>query len=317
MHDLPTTDQILAQRAVIDPVFLDSRTMRHPALDEALDCACTLKIETLNPVRSFKGRGTEAFMAAQPRSTTGVIATSSGNFGQGLARAATRRAVSATIVCPADANPLKVAAMRRLGATVDLADPREGDGKDLARGMASDQGLVFVEDGAHWEIAAGAGGIAQELTEAGLRPSVLLVQVGDGALAIGVGSWLKARSPETRVIGVVAAGAPALALSLEAGHPVEAAADTIADGMAIHRPVPGVVELLAQCVDEVLVVDDRAIRAAMRLLEDAAGVLTEPSGAAGVAAIMTNRERFAGIDVATIVTGSNVNPALRDLDAPA
>jgi threonine dehydratase len=256
-------------------------------------------------------------MAAQPPSTSGVIATSSGNFGQGLARAASRRGAAATIVCPADANPLKVAAMRRLGATVHLADPGEGDGKDVARRMANDQGLLFVEDGAHWEIAAGAGGIAQELTEAGVRPSVLLVQIGDGALAIGVGSWLRARSPETRVIGVVAAGAPALALSLEAGHPVEAAVDTIADGMAIHEPVTGIVELLARCVDEVLVVDDRAIRAAMRLLEDAAGVLTEPSGAAGVAAVMTNRERFAGIDVATIVTGSNVNPALRDVEPPA
>jgi threonine dehydratase len=108
-----------------------------------------------------------------------------------------------------------------------------------------------------------------------------------------------------------------MAQSLEAGRLVEAPADTIADGMAIKRPVAGVVELLAQCVDEVLVVEDRAIRAAMRLLEDAAGVLTEPSGAAGVAAIMTNRKRFAGIDVTTIVTGSNVNPALRALGAPA
>jgi threonine dehydratase len=311
VYELPTADDILAQRGLIDPVFLDSPTMRHPALDEALGCRCTLKVETLNPVRSFKGRGTEALVASLPSSTRGVIATSSGNFGQGLARAAVRREIEATIVCPPTANPMKVEAMRRLGATVHFIPPGEGEGKGLARQMAAELGLAFIEDGAHLEIAAGAGGIGQELTDAGPQPDVLLVQVGDGALAIGIGAWMKTHAPGTRIIGVMASGAPSMARSLAAGREIDVPSDTIADGMAINRPVAGVIGLLDQVLDEVAFVDDASLRLAIRLLMDAAGLLAEPSGAAGVAALMANRERFAGLDVATVITGSNLDPALR------
>jgi threonine dehydratase len=310
MADPPTPEAILAQRAVIDDVFLDSPLVRHPALDEALGLTCTLKLETLNPVRSFKGRGTEAVIGAlNPPPMPGVITTSSGNFGQGIAWATGRRGVAATVVCPADANRMKVAAMRRLGAEVILAAPEDGDGKALARDMAAERGFVLVEDGAHPEIAAGNGTIAQEMTDAGVRPDVVVIQVGDGALATGVGAWMKARSPETHVVAVVPSGSPSMQRSLEAGRPVEAPATTIADGMAIDRPVPLALELLPRCVDEVVSVDDELILAAVRLLMDAVGVLSEPSGAAGVAALMGNA-RFAGLHVAAVVTGSNIDPAL-------
>jgi threonine dehydratase len=311
VYKLPNADDIRAQRALIDPVFLDSPTMRHPALDESLGCRCILKVETLNPVRSFMGRGTEALVASLPSSTRGVIATSSGNFGQGLARAARRRGIEATIVCPPTANPMKVEAMRRLGATVHPASLGEGEGKELAQRMAADLGLLFIEDGAHLEIAAGAGTIGQELTEAGHDPDVLVIQVGDGALAIGVGAWMKDHAPGTRIIGIIASSAPSMARSLAAGREVEVPSDTIADGMAINRPVAGVIGLLDQVLDEVLLVEDESLRRAIRLLSDAAGLIAEPSGAAGVAAVMANRERFAGLDVATVITGSNLDPAMR------
>src|SRR5205823_1772262 len=141
------------------------------------------------------------------------IATSTGNFGQGLARAAKRRDVTATILAPEGANPLKLEAMRRLGAEVRLVPSREGDGKDLARRLAAESGALLVEDGAHREIAAGAGVIALELTEAGLHPDIVVIQLGDGALAAGVGSWFRAALPETRIVGVAAEGAPAMARS--------------------------------------------------------------------------------------------------------
>ena len=306
---MPAPQQITELRSSIDPVFLDSPLMRHPALDEALGCDCMLKVETLNPIRSFKGRGTEAVLSTHDPAA-GVITTSTGNFGQGIARAAARRGVDATIVCPADANPVKVEAMRRLGATVQIAAPDDGDGKALARRIAADRGLTFIEDGAHPEIAVGAGGIAQELTDSGAEPDVLLIQIGDGALALGVGSWMKARSPETRIVGVIASGAPSMARSLDAGRPVEVAPRTVADGMAIDRPVDGMVDLLPRVVDEVVLVDDDTILAAVRLLAQAAGLLAEPSGAAGIAAMMAQPARFRGLHVATVVTGSNIHPQL-------
>lgn len=294
----------------IDPVFLDSPLMRHPGLDEALGCAVTLKLETVNPIRSFKGRGTEALMSVLPRETPGVMATSTGNFGQGLARAAARRGIASTIVVPAGTSALKVSAMRRLGATVHEVAPAEGNGKAVARRMASDAGLLLIEDGLHPEIDAGAGTIAQELTDAGVSPEVLLIQVGDGALAAGVGAWLRERAPGTRIVGVVAAGAPSLARSIEAGQDVEAPVETIAEGIAVSRPVAGAVARLRQVLDEVVLVSDEAMLRAMRLLAKAAGIVAEPAGAAGIAALLTEPERYRGRGVVSVITGSNVDMAM-------
>jgi threonine dehydratase len=304
-----TTDEIIATRAVIDPVFLNSPLMRHPALDDALGCAITLKIETLNPIRSFKGRGTEAVLAALAPRPAAVVTASTGNFGQGIARAARRRGVVATIYVPAGANALKVDAMRRLGAEVHLVEPG-ADEADAAREAADRTGVPFIEDGAHREIAAGAGSIAQEMTAAGVSPDVVLVQIGDGALVTGIGSWLRATSPRPRVVGVTARNAPAMADSLASGAPVERPANTIADGMSITRPVDGALEQVAAAVDEILPVADDTMLAAMRLLLEKAGVLAEPSGAAGIAALMEHRSRFAGAAVVSVITGSNVDPKL-------
>src|SRR5512138_1093857 len=112
MPALLTPDEIIASRAMIDPLFLDSPLMRHPALDAALGCAVTLKLETLNPIRSFKARGTEAVLSALSPRPPAVVAASTGNFGQGIAWSARRRGIAATIYVPDGANPQKVDAMR-------------------------------------------------------------------------------------------------------------------------------------------------------------------------------------------------------------
>jgi threonine dehydratase len=188
--------------------------------------------------------------------------------------------------------------------------PAEGNGKAVARRMASDAGLLLIEDGLHPEIDAGAGTIAQELTDAGVSPEVLLIQVGDGALAGGVGAWLRERAPGTRIVGVVAAGAPSLARSIEAGQDVKAPVETIAEGIAVSRPVAGAVARLRQVLDEVVLVSDEAMLRAMRLLAEAAGIVAEPAGAAGIAALLTEPERYRGRGVVSVITGSNVDMAM-------
>jgi threonine dehydratase len=310
MTVLLTADEILAARAVIDPVFLDSPLMTHPALDDALGCAVTLKVETLNPIRSFKGRGTEAVLSALSPRPAAVVTASSGNFGQGIAWAARRRGITAIIFAPAEANPVKLEAMRRLGAVVHLVGG-DRDESDAAREASAGAGApLFIEDGAHREIAAGAGTIAQEMTASGVQAEVLLVQIGDGALVTGIGSWIKATSPRTRVVGVTARNAPAMAESVAAGRPIERPAHTIADGMSITRPVAGAVEHVTAAVDEILRVGDDTLLAAMRLLIEKAGILAEPSGSAGIAALMEHGARFHGAAVAAVVTGSSLDPRL-------
>jgi threonine dehydratase len=309
MATLVEAEEIVATRAVIDPVFLDSPLMIHPALDAMLGCSVTLKVESLNPIRSFKGRGTEAVLAALAPPPPAVITASSGNFGQGIAWAARRRGIAATVFSPSDANPLKVKAMRGLGAVVHLVDAG-ADEADVAREAAERTGAPFIEDGAHREIAAGAGTMAQEMTMAGLNPDVVLVQIGDGALVTGVGSWLKANSPATRVVGVTARNAPAMADSVAAGTPVERPAETIADGLSITKPVAGALEQVSIAVDEILSVDEDTMISAMRILIETTGILAEPSGAAGIAALMEHRARFQGAAVVSVITGSNVDPSL-------
>jgi threonine dehydratase len=301
--------EIVRVRAMIDPVFLDSPVLGNDALDTALGCACLLKIETLNPIRSFKGRGAEAVMASIDPRPTHVVGTSSGNWGQGLARAARRRGVGVTIFSEEGDNPQKLDAMRRFGAEVRLM-PRGADGKATARREAEAMGARFVEDGAHPEIAAGAGTMAEELTRQCPALDAVVVPIGDGALISGVGSWFKATSPGTRVVGVTAAGSPAMRLSLEAHRPITAPAETIADGIAIHTPVASAVDDVASVVDEILSVDDESLLDAMALLLRTAGVVSEPSGAAGIAAILRHRAKFETHRVAVIITGSNVRPEL-------
>jgi threonine dehydratase len=306
----PITESDIARAvALIDPVFLDSPLVQQETIDEQLGCKIVLKVETLNPIRSFKGRGTEALMASLRSKPAHVVTTSTGNFGQGVARAATKRGIRSTIFSTDDINPDKLAAMQRLGAEVRLV-PVGTDFKAVARQAAIAMGAFHIEDGNHPEIAAGAGTIGMELVRQARALDAVLVQVGDGALIAGIGSWIKATTPATRVIGVTAKGAPAMRKSLAMRKPVSVAPRTIADGMAIDTPIASSVNAVAAVVDDIVEVDEDALVDAMALLLRAASLVAEPSGAAGLAAILSNREMFRGLKVASIVTGGNARPEL-------
>jgi threonine dehydratase len=293
---------------VIDPAFLHSPVVRGSALDLVLGAEVVLKVETLNPIRSFKGRGTE-LLAAALVDRRPLVCASAGNFGQGLARAAVRRGLEVTVFASVRANPLKVAAMRALGANVRLEGNDFDAAKHAARAHAEESHSYYVEDGALPEIAEGAGTIALELTAAGVVPDVMLVPLGNGALVTGIGAWLRHASPATRVVAVVAAGAPAMRLSFERGQPVSTpTVQTIADGIAVREPVPYALESMHGVVDEVVSVTDAEIVRAMRLVHEHVGLVVEPAGAAGLAALLAAPERWNGALVATPLCGGNVTP---------
>ncbi len=205
------------------------------------------------------------------------------------------------------ANPLKVHRMREFGAEVRLAGEDFGAAKAAARAHADLTGARFLEDGREPETAVGAGTIALELGRRGEPLDAMLVPVGDGALIAGIGTWAKTHMPGTRVIGVCAAGAPALALSWRAGRPVSTAeAETIADGIWIREPVPEALEDLQPVVDDMVLVSDDAMIAAMRLLFAEAGLVAEPAGAAGLAALLEHGAVWKGARVGTPVCGGNL-----------
>ena len=195
--------------------------------------------------------------------------------------------------------------------------------KTCARAWAADRGVRFVEDGREPRVSEGAGSIAVELLARGDAFDAVIVPVGDGALIGGMARWIKAASPATRVIGVCSRGAPAVrdAWARSPGAPIAAAgrADTIADGIAVRAPVDAAVADMVGLVDDVVLVDDAALIDAMRLVHAHAGLVIEPSGVAGLAALLADPGAFEGRTVATVLTGSNVTreqmQAWRLLDA--
>jgi threonine dehydratase len=297
------------QRAaeLIDPAFQQTPQFADAGLSQLVGAQLVVKIETMNPIRSFKGRGADYLMQDLPAGRQ-IVCASAGNFGQAMAYAGTARGVSVRVFAATTANQAKVARMRQLGAEVVLTGEDFDAAKDAARAFADARPeCLFVEDGDEPRIAEGAGSIGVELTP--LAIDTLLVPVGNGALICGAGTWLKAHSPRTRIVGVCAAAAPSMADSWRAGRPVSSqSAQTMADGIAVRVPVPAAVEWMRHCVDDVVLVAEEQIMAAVLAIRDTLGLLVEPSAAVGVAAAMTRS--LAGPRLGTIITGANLSAEL-------
>ncbi len=300
----------IAQAArAIPPEYRDTPQYECGPLSEALGCRLVVKVETANPIRSFKGRGAAvlvgALAAAGERGP--IVCASAGNWGQAVAIACRDAGLPVVVCASVNANPLKVARMRALGAEIRLQGDDFDAAKAAARAFASAGGGRWIEDGREAEVAEGHGSIAVELLARGDAFDAIVVPLGNGAMLAGIARWTKAASPATRIVAVCARGAPSMAESLRAGGVVETArADTIADGIAVRVPVPEALDDLAGLVDEVLLVDDARIVEAMRLVHAHAGLVLEPSGAVGVAALLEHRARFAGESVATVLCGGNL-----------
>ncbi len=300
-----SVEHIREAATVIDPVFLHSPLFDCEPLSGQLGVTTLLKVETVNPIRTFKGRGTEYLLHRLGDDARGLVCASAGNFGQGMAYACRKRGRQLTVFAALAANPLKVERMRALGARVELRGDDFDEAKDAAKHHARKRGELYVEDGLLGAIAEGAGTIAVELAELELFDAVF-VPLGNGSLVNGIGTWLKRFAPTTRVIAVCAKSAPSMALSWQARKPVAAPSTTIADGIAVRVPIPEAVAIMPDTVDEVMLVSDDEMRAAMRALFADAGLVIEPAGAAGVAAIAQRARKLEGKRVAAVLTGGNL-----------
>jgi threonine dehydratase len=301
---------IAKAREAIDAVFLDSPQFVSEGLGGAVSFRPLLKVETLNPVRSFKGRG-GSLLAARAARDEVLVCASAGNFGQGIAYGARAHGLRSVVFAARDANPAKLDRIRALGAEVRLVHGDFDGAKEEAEATAAREGWRLVVDGREPDVAIGAGTMAAELT-AGRDPvDAVVIPVGNGALAWGVSTWFKAHHPATRVIAVGPEGAPMMERAWRTGslEPMGPTA-TIADGLAARVPVPEAVAGLRANVDDFVLVGDEAIVAAARLLLDLAGVLSEPSGAAGLAGAIALGDGLRGATVALPICGSNVPAGL-------
>jgi threonine dehydratase len=290
----------------IDPVFLSTPQFVDEQLSAALGRQVVVKVETANPLRSFKGRGAD-FVMGRLDARQRVVCASTGNFGQAMAYAGRRRGIVVEVFVPADVNPVKLARMRAFGARVTAVGRDSAECEMAARTYtATTPGCVFIQDGKDPAIAEGAGTIGVELLQAAPIDTIV-VPVGDGALITGVARWIKEHSPKTHIVGVCARGAPCMALSWRAGKPVSTErSDTIAEGIEVRIPVAESVMRLNALVDDMVLVDDNDLIEGMRLAAQTLGLLLEPAGAAGIAAIRSCD--LPGERLATVLTGSNLRP---------
>ncbi len=306
--------EILRSRSVIDPVFLNSPQYNCEPLSKALGCTLTIKLDFTNPIRSFKGRGASflvrSIMARAPEDRQLIVGASAGNWGQAVAYACREAGRPLILYASVNANPLKVERMRALGAEVRLHGSDFDASKEEAQAFAAEAGARMVADGLDPEVSEGAGTIAIELMGQAAAYDAVLVPLGNGAMLNGIARWMKAAAPDTRVIGVSASGADAMEKSWRTRTIVlPPSISTIADGIGVRVPIAEAVDDMHGIVDDVQLVSDDHIIEAMRLIYRHAGLLIEPSGATGVAAILANRSRYQDQRVATILCGSNLTEA--------
>ena len=207
-------DRIHAARRVIDPIFLDTPLYECDALGRELGCAVSIKLETANPVRSFKGRGTELVASMlHARGETAAVCASAGNLGQALAWSGRGRGLDVTVVASRFATRVKLDRIRALDARLELVDGDHELARERADAIARYDGIRLVEDSLDIETCEGAATIGLELVDAVPSFDAVLIALGGGAMATGVGHVVKALAPQTEVICVQPLGAPAMTRS--------------------------------------------------------------------------------------------------------
>jgi threonine dehydratase len=299
----------------ITPVFRDSPQYVHEGLSRRLGVPVIVKVETTNPIRSFKGRGTWVVIGALAGEgrigpDRAIVCASAGNFGQGVAYAARALGIPAVVFASRNANPGKVQRMRELGAEVITVGEDFDTARAASEAYAAEHPVELLVDGDDPRISTGAATLALELSDAVAAgdlpaPAVISVPVGNGALINGVGSWIRTELAGCRVVGVQAEGASAMTQSYAAGRPIDTdAAATYADGIASRIAIQRAVELMPGRVDEMRLVTESALHETQAELTEALGITVEGAAAASWAGLLAG-ERPAGPAV-LIVTGSNI-----------
>jgi threonine dehydratase len=316
MEDVPTLSAIRAARERLGDL-VRTTPVRHwedPPLARAVGprTEVYLKEELFQRTGTFKPRGALTVMldldpAALAR---GVTAVTAGNHGMAVAYAAGVLGTTARIVMPRTANPLRVARCRELGAEVELmADVHQAF--DRVRQIEAEEGRTFVHPFEGPKTALGTATVGLELLEQVPDLDVVIVPIGGGGLCAGVSTAVKLVRPSCRVIGVEPEGADSMRKSFAAGSPQSIdAVRTIADSLGAPHAAPYSFSLCRRHVDELVTVDDDALRRAMALLMTSAKLAVEPAGAAATAALCGPlREGLDGKRVGLVVSGSNIDPA--------
>jgi threonine dehydratase len=306
---MPTLADVLKAQLRISPYLRQTPLLGYPTLNELLEADVFIKHENHQPVGAFKVRGGVNLLSqlsAEERER-GVIAASTGNQGQSIAYAAQLFAVPATICVPENANPVKVASMRGLGAKVVFRGRDFDEAREHCEQLADEHGYRYVHSGNEPLLIAGVATETLEILQEQPEMEVIVVPVGGGSGAAGACIVAKAVNPAIRVIGVQSEAAPTAYRSWRERRLVEDRMETFAEGLATRTAFELPQRILWQWLDDFVLVSDDEIRAAQVLMIEATRNLIEAAGAAPLAAALRLREQLAAKRIALIASGGNVS----------
>lgn len=308
-----TVAELDAAAAVVYAAMRPTPQQRWPLLDERCGAVVWVKHENQTPVGAFKVRGGLVYFDWLRRSGTpvkGAIAATRGNHGQSIAFAAARHDIPVAVVVPHGNSAGKNAAMRALGAEL-IEEGRDFQASlEAAARIAAERGWHMVPS-FHERLVQGVASYAMELLRAVPALESLYVPIGLGSGICGAIAARDALGHPARIVAVVAAAAPAYARSLALGRPVSHETTTrVADGMACRVPVAAALETIRRGADRVVEVSDDEIEAAMRAIYDDTHNVAEGAAASTLAALLQERDRIRGREVAIVLTGANVDASI-------
>jgi threonine dehydratase len=309
-RQIPTLADVYAARLRIAPHLRPTPLYAYGALSELVGAEIFVKHENHLPIGAFKVRGGVNLVSqlSDGERRSGVITASTGNHGQSIAFAADLFGVRAIVCVPEGANPVKLAAMKRLGAELVIHGRDFDDARENCEGLAREHGYRYIHSGNEPHLIAGVGTATLEALEAQPDLDVVIVPIGGGSGAAGACIAGKGIRPELEVIGVQSSAAPAAYRSWQSRQLLEDRMETRAEGLATRVAFELPQRILWERLDDFVLVDeDELERAVVRMIEGTRN-LVEPAGAAPLAAALQLRDRLAGRKVALILSGGNISP---------
>ena len=304
-------DDIHKAAALLEGRVLRTPTIPSQPLSDKGGTPVFLKLENLQLTGSFKTRG--AFIKLnslnQADRKQGVIAASAGNHAQGVAYHARHLGIPATIVMPVNTPFNKVARTESMGAAIQLQGDDLTESQAFAEKLSAEQGLIFIHPYDDPAIIAGQGTIGLEILEDVPELDALLVPVGGGGLISGIAIACKALKPELRIFGVEVAQYASMKAVLSVGEP-PTGGQTVAEGIAVKTPGDLTRHIIADLVEDILVVDEESLEKAIQMYLMEQRIVVEGAGAATLAALLSESGRFTGLKTGLVVSGGNADSRL-------
>jgi threonine dehydratase len=319
-RQLLTIDDVRAAAQRIEGAVVRTPTMHSKTLSRIAGAEIWLKFENLQFTAAYKERGAlnALLLMDEVQRKRGVITASAGNHSQGLSYHGTRLGVPVTIVMPKTTPMVKIMQTEQVGGKVVLEGETFDEAYATARSMEKQLGLTFVHPFDDPAVAAGQGSVALEMLEDAPQIETLVVPIGGGGLISGMATVAKALNPAIEVIGVQAQLYPSMYDRIKGEH-LPCGGDTLAEGIAVKEPGEFTAKIIAELVDDILLVSEAELEKAVSLLLQIEKTVVEGAGAAGLAAIMAHKERFSGKKIGLVLCGGNIdtrllaNVLLRDL----